>query len=80
MKKYLYKILFTKKVKIVKISNPFCWYNKRIGEFFVVEKVKKQSWMFGKYWKTEYITVETINGHNRGYIKKSDVKHIKFWK
>ena len=73
LKKYLHQIFYARKVKIVKCSNQFYWYNKRIGETFIVERYKKEYWMIDDGWKTDYITIDKING-NRCYIKKSDVK------
>lgn len=73
IKEYLHQIFYTRRVKILKCDNQFSWYSKRIGETFIVERYKKEYWMIDDDWKTDYVTIDKING-NRGYIKKSDVK------
>lgn len=73
IKEYLHQIFYTRKVKILKCDNQFSWYYKRIGETFIVKRYKKEHWMIDDGWKTDYVTIDKING-NRGYIKKSDVK------
>lgn len=75
IKEYLYQIFYTRKVKINKCDNESSWYFKRIGETFIVKKYKKEYWMIDDSYKTDYVTIDNINGNgNRGYIKKSDVK------
>lgn len=73
IEKYLYQLLHTRRVKIIKCDNPFSWYYKEIGSSFIVERVKKKDWMIGDDWKTEYITINYFGNSSRGYIKKSDV-------
>jgi hypothetical protein len=64
--KWLYNLIYTRKVKIVSCENPFYWYNKQIGNTFIVEKTKKENF--------EYITIKEIGNNTRGYISKKDVK------
>jgi len=68
IKKYLYQIFYTRKVKIIKCDNKFSWYYKEIGNTFIVKKYKKEDWMIDEGWKTDFITID-----NKYYIKKSDV-------
>jgi len=71
IKEYLHQIFYTRKVKVLKCDNPFSWYYKSIGETFIVKRYKKESWMIGDSWKTDYITIDKVVADNhRGYIKK----------
>lgn len=53
-------------VEIIKCENQFSWYFKRIGDKFLVEDFDDDF----------YITEQPINGFNKGYIKKQDIKLI----
>lgn len=67
IRKYLYLLFYTRKVKIVKCDNEFSWYYNRIGEEFIVKRYKKERWMIDDGWKSDFITLDKVNRINRGY-------------